>query len=146
MALIPRALAQTVAKATPPKAVAIFGPRRIGKTTMLEQLVGTKAARWYNGDAFGTAEALRFKTPEDAKNALLQAPALVIDEAHKIPDIGNIVKLLVDVNEHLERPTQLLTVLSFFDKRIGARTRGAASDVAAFRKRNCPVYKLGKGA
>jgi len=79
---------------------------------MLEQLAGTKTARWYNGDAFGTAEALRFKTPEDAKNALLQAPALVIDEAHKIPDIGNIVKLLVDVNEHLERPTQIFVTSS----------------------------------
>ena len=112
MALIPRALAKTVAKSTPPKAVAVFGPRRIGKTTMLEQLAGTKTARWYNGDAFGTAEALRFKTPEDAKNALLQAPALVIDEAHKIPDIGNIVKLLVDVNEHLERPTQIFVTSS----------------------------------
>lgn len=112
MTLIPRALAKTVAKSTPPKAVAVFGPRRIGKTTMLEQLVGTKAARWYNGDAFGTAEALRFKTPEDAKNALLQAPALVIDEAHKIPDIGNIVKLLVDVNEHLEKPTQIFVTSS----------------------------------
>lgn len=89
-----------------------FGPRRIGKTTMLEQLVGTKAARWYNGDAFGTAEALHFKTPEDAKNALLQAPALVIDEAHTIPDIGNIVKLLVDENEHLEKPTQLFVASS----------------------------------
>ena len=112
MALIPRALAQTVAKATPPKAVAIFGPRRIGKTTMLEQLVGTKKARWYNGDAFGTAEALHFKTPEDAKSALFQAPALVIDEAHKIPDIGSIVKLLVDVNDHLEKPTQIFVTSS----------------------------------
>ena len=112
MTLIPRNLAPIVDKATPPKAVAIFGPRRIGKTTMLEKLVGTGVARWYNGDAFGVAEALRFQSPEDAKNALLQAPAIVIDEAHKIPDIGNIVKMLVDVNEHLEKPAKIFVTSS----------------------------------
>lgn len=112
MTLIPRNLAPIVDEATPPKAVAIFGPRRIGKTTMLEKLVGTGVARWYNGDAFGVAEALRFQSPEDAKNALLQAPAIVIDEAHKIPDIGNIVKMLVDVNEHLEKPAKIFVTSS----------------------------------
>lgn len=112
MTLVSRNLAPIVAKATPPKAVAIFGPRRIGKTTMLEALTGTVAARWYNGDAFGVADALRFNSPEDAKNALLQAPAIVIDEAHKIPDIGNIVKMLVDVNEHLEKPAKIFVTSS----------------------------------
>ncbi len=112
MTLVSRNLAPTVAKATPPKAVAIFGPRRIGKTTMLETLVGLGAARWYNGDTFGVSEALRFNSTEDAKNALLQAPAIVIDEAHKIPDIGNIVKMLVDVNEHLEKPAKIFVTSS----------------------------------
>lgn len=112
MILIPRFLSQTVAKAMPPQAVAIFGPRRVGKTTLLEQLVNKSQARWYDGDAFGTAEALRFNALEDARNALLQAPIIVIDEAHKIPDIGSIVKMLVDANERLEKPVQIFVTSS----------------------------------
>ncbi|MDL2059924.1 ATP-binding protein [Mesosutterella sp. AGMB02718] len=101
-----------VARGTPSKAVAVFGPRRVGKTTLLEELVGTANARWYIGDTPEAARSLRFQTAGDVRNALLQAPTLVIDEAHKIPDIGNIVKMLVDANERLEKPDRIFLTSS----------------------------------
>ena len=96
--LLDRTIKKRVATATPPKAVAIFGPRRIGKTTLLEQITQGQQTSWYVGEFPGTAEALSFRTPGDVVNLLTAAPNLVIDEAHKIADIGIIVKMLVETN------------------------------------------------
>ena len=112
MDLIPRHLAPEVDKETPPKAVAVFGPRRVGKTTMLTSLVGTSKARWYIGDLPSAQKALSLQTLGDVHNALMQDPVIVIDEAHKIENIGNIVKLLVDANEHLENPSKIFLTSS----------------------------------
>ncbi len=110
--LLSRQLTSQIEKETPPKAVAIFGPRRIGKTTMLEQIVSNQNARWYIGDSPFIAKELQFKSLGDIKNALLHYSTIVIDEAHKIPDIGNTVKMLVDVNEHLENPARIFLTSS----------------------------------
>lgn len=101
-----------VSEATPPKAVAIFGPRRIGKTTLLEQITQGQQTSWYVGEYPGTIEALSFRTQGDVVNALTAAPYLVIDEAHKIPDIGTIVKILVDTNERLANPCRIFLTSS----------------------------------
>ena len=111
-ALVHRAVPNSVQEATPPKAVAIFGPRRIGKTTLLEQITRGQPTSWYTGDFPSTEDALRFQTSADAVNALTAAPNLVIDEAHKIPDIGNIVKMLVDTNERLHNPSRIFLTRS----------------------------------
>lgn len=105
--LVDRAIQNMVSEATPPKAVAIFGPRRIGKTTLLEQITQGQQTSWYVGEYPGTIEALSFRTQGDVVNALTAAPYLVIDEAHKIPDIGTIVKILVDTNERLANPCRI---------------------------------------
>lgn len=107
MPYIERQMASEAAKDTPPLAVAIFGPRRIGKTTMLERLAGPRQARWYTGDTVKAAKELDFQDQGDIKTALLQYGTVVIDEAHKIPNIGNIVKMLVDVNERLQTPAEI---------------------------------------
>ena len=110
--LIPRAVQAMVEAATPPKAIAIFGPRRIGKTTLLEQITQRQQTSWYIGEYPGTVEALTFRTPGDAVNALSAAPNLVIDEAHKIPDIGTIIKVLADANERLSVPCRIFLTSS----------------------------------
>ena len=74
---------------------------------MLETLVGTTKARWYIGDSPAVQKTLQLQTPGDIRNALLQDPVIVIDEAHKIENIGNLVKMLVDANEHLEHPSRI---------------------------------------
>lgn len=110
--LLERTIKDRVATATPPKAVAIFGPRRIGKTTLLEQITQGQQTSWYVGEFPGTAEALSFRMPGDVVNLLTAAPNLVIDEAHKIADIGTIIKMLVDTNERLDKPCRIFLTSS----------------------------------
>lgn len=109
---IDRHLGKELLKDTPPRAVVLYGPRRIGKSTLLEHIVKKSDTRWFNGDLPGVSEELNFQTQGDVLNALLQAKTIVIDEAHKIPNIGSIVKLLVDANEKLEEPRQIFITSS----------------------------------
>ncbi len=96
--MIERSISKNVISSTPPKAVAIFGPRRVGKTTLLDHLVGTKDVTWIYGDLFSSSEALTLKTESDVDTLLSGSKAIVIDEAQRIPDIGLKVKILVDRN------------------------------------------------
>ena len=109
---IDRYLGKELLKDTPPRAVVLYGPRRIGKSTLLEHIVNKSDTRWFNSDLPGVSEELNFQTQGDVLNALLQAKTIVIDEAHKIPNIGSIVKLLVDANEKLEEPRQIFITSS----------------------------------
>ena len=56
--MIEREIAENVACSTPPKAVAVFGPRRAGKTTLLNQIVDIQSSRWIVGDLYSGIEAL----------------------------------------------------------------------------------------
>ena len=109
---IEREMGPELLKDTPPRAVVVYGPRRIGKSTLLEHMIGREPRRWFNGDLPGTAAELDFKTQGDVLNALLQDQTIVIDEAHKNPNIGNIVKMLVDANEKLDIPRKLFITSS----------------------------------
>lgn len=106
---IRRAQEESVAKATPPQAVVIIGPRRCGKTTFLKELVKEYpgGVRWFNCDLQSHVELLQPKTTGDVEAILRMAPTLVIDEAQKVPGIGNVLKLLVDANERREDPVRI---------------------------------------
>ena len=106
---IRRAQEESVAKATPPQAVVIIGPRRCGKTTFLKELVKgyPGGVRWFNCDLQSHVELLQPKTTGDVEAILRMAPTLVIDEAQKVPGIGNVLKLLVDANERREDPVRI---------------------------------------
>lgn len=105
--LLTRTIRAEIENDVTPRAVLLFGPRRIGKTTLIRQIVGNSGCRWINGDMDGAEQALTFRNAGDVRNALTQAPFLVIDEAHKLSDIGTIVKILVDENERLETPCRI---------------------------------------
>ena len=105
--MIPRELQASIAKQTPPKAVVIFGARQVGKTTMLETMLGRDRTAWYTGDNSADIERLRLLSEGDVKALLTQADALVIDEAQRIPDIGLLLKRLVDVNKTLAKPIRI---------------------------------------
>lgn len=107
MDLIKRGLQDAVSNQTPPKAVVIFGARRTGKTTLLEQIVDRSTAAWYTGDSVSDIERLKLLSEGDVKTLLFQSSTLVIDEAQRIPDIGLLLKRLVDVNMTLEAPVRI---------------------------------------
>lgn len=110
--LLTRTIRAEIENDVTPRAVLLFGPRRIGKTTLIRQIVGNSGCRWINGDMDGAEQALTFRNAGDVRNALTQAPFLVIDEAHKLSDIGTIVKILVDENERLETPCRIFLTSS----------------------------------
>ena len=102
MSYIQRELQPQITRETPPKAVVIFGARQIGKTTLLTELSQyEKSVRWFNGDLITDHRQLQFSSSTDVELTLRQADTIIIDEAQRFPNIGLILKQLVDVNVRL---------------------------------------------
>ena len=102
MPYIQRELQPQITRETPPKAVVIFGARQIGKTTLLTELSQyEKSVRWFNGDLITDHRQLQFSSSTDVELTLRQADTIIIDEAQRFPNIGLILKQLVDVNVRL---------------------------------------------
>ena len=102
MPYIQRELQPQITRETPPKAVVIFGARQIGKTTLLTELSQyEKSVRWFNGDLITDHRQLQFSSSTDVELTLRQADTSIIDEAQRFPNIGLILKQLVDVNVRL---------------------------------------------
>lgn len=102
MPYIQRELQPQITRETPPKAVVIFGARQIGKTTLLTELSQyEKSVRWFNGDLITDHRQLHFSSSTDVELTLRQADTIIIDEAQRFPNIGLILKQLVDVNVRL---------------------------------------------
>ena len=98
--MIPRDLVDRIVTATPPKAVVIFGPRRVGKTTLIKSLPDLGVTNFLNGDRRRDVQLLqRLESAGDVDVLLNGSDTIVIDEAQRVPNIGLIVKMLVDANE-----------------------------------------------
>lgn len=98
----------------PNKALLLLGPRRVGKTILLKQIIAAanKPYLLLNGEDLSSYELLKTRTVANYKNLLGDNKLLIIDEAQKIPDIGTCIKLMVDEIEGL---TVILTGSSAFD-------------------------------
>ena len=102
MPYIQRELQPQIISETPPKAVVILGARQIGKTTLVSELsLHEKSVRWFNGDLNTDHRLLQFSSTTDVELTLRQADTIVIDEAQRFPNIGLILKQLVDENIRL---------------------------------------------
>ncbi len=80
------------------KVVILYGPRRVGKTTLVKKfLENVKEPNIYlNGEDIFTQENLSSQSIVKLKDFIGKAKIVVIDEAHKIPNIGLNLKLIVD--------------------------------------------------
>ncbi len=87
----------------PGKTLILFGPRRVGKTTLLMDFIKetTKKIIDYRGDEISTQHA--FDTPDSAllRDAVGTADVLVIDEAQAIKNIGQSLKIINDTLPHV---------------------------------------------
>lgn len=76
----------------------LYGPRRVGKTTLIKQLLKKEKGNVFMGD--GDDIQLRSILSSNDKSKLLMAFSeydyIFIDEAQRIPDIGWGLKILVD--------------------------------------------------
>lgn len=96
---IRRAIAHRFQKALRPnKVVLLLGPRRVGKTWFLKQLLPELGMPYLflNGDDALVRNVFQQQTLSNFKNLVGSNKLLVIDEAQRIPAIGWGLKLMVD--------------------------------------------------
>ncbi len=94
---IPRTLLPQILAAKPPKAVVIYGSRRVGKTRLLRECFSnTDTVTWINGDSPDAPARLDFQSDQDIRDFLNHWQVVVIDEAQRIPNIGLTLKRMVD--------------------------------------------------
>lgn len=99
MKFIPRTVESQVKKyLRPNKVVVILGPRRVGKTVLIHKIISetTEPYLLLNGEDMGTRELFQRRSINSLSAILEGKKFLIIDEAQKIPDIGNALKLMVD--------------------------------------------------
>ncbi len=98
----------------PNKVLVLLGPRRVGKTSFLKHLTTTikEPILQLNGEDIATVEVLKQRTVENYKRLMGKNAILIIDEAQKIPNIGLILKLIVDEIDGIK---VIVTGSSMFD-------------------------------
>jgi len=101
--IIPRLLTAQIRQAiTPGKVLVIYGPRQVGKTTLVTRLLPELSLphRFINADELAYREALASQSRQTLADVLGDAQLLVIDEAQRVPNIGLNLKILVDSFPH----------------------------------------------
>ena len=80
------------------KAIILFGPRQVGKSTLMELMENQfekPIANW-NSDQSDIRNILQNPTSDFLKILIGNAKTLIIDEAQRIENIGIIIKLITD--------------------------------------------------
>jgi predicted AAA+ superfamily ATPase len=92
-------------KMSPNKVLLLLGARRVGKTSFIEHLIKEEIKEpvlELNGEDISTVEILKQRTVENYKRLMGKHKILIIDEAQKIQDIGQILKLMIDKIEGIK--------------------------------------------
>jgi len=92
----------------------LLGARRVGKTSFIKSIIEEFDQMYIllNGENSQTKEMLQEITTENYQSIIGFATLLIIDEAQKIPNIGNILKFIVD---NIEGVKVIATGSSAFD-------------------------------
>ncbi len=117
MLIINRLIEESLKDAIQPnKVVILLGPRRVGKTVLLNKLLEqvNEPYLFLNGEDLLTIQSLERRSIIHYKGILEGKRLLVIDEAQKIPDVGKVLKLMVD---NIEGVKIIVTGSSAFDTR-----------------------------
>jgi len=82
----------------PNKVLILYGPRRVGKTTLLKELLDSTALRYRSdsGENIRTQEILGSNDFERIKEYVGDNELITIDEAQQIPNIEKGLKIIVD--------------------------------------------------
>lgn len=110
---------------SPDKVVVIYGPRRVGKTTLLNKFLEFTKEKYLlvTGDDLTVQSYLGSQSIQKLKDFVGTSRLLVIDEAQRIENIGLNLKLIVD---HIKGIKVIATGSSSFDlaKNIGEPLTG----------------------
>lgn len=97
--LITRSIeSQILRSLTPNKVIVLLGPRRVGKTILINQIINqlTEPYLLLNGENVDVRKRLTYRSTQNYLNLLGSKKILIIDEAQKVSEIGKILKLMVD--------------------------------------------------
>ncbi len=102
--IIARRLEETImSKIGTNKVIVILGTRRVGKTYLIhkicDQYTGKKLI--LNAEDFDVQEVLQKRTVANYQRLINDTTLLIIDEAQVIPEIGSILKLMIDSHPQL---------------------------------------------
>ena len=105
---------QVEGRMVPGKAVVLFGPRQVGKTTLLKDILAKETSPYLfvSGEDRLTQAWLGSQSIERLRQNIGKHSLLVVDEAQHVPLIGLNLKLVVD---HLPQVRILATGSSSFD-------------------------------
>lgn len=95
------------------KVIILYGPRQVGKTTLANEVIsGQSGALYLNCERQQVWELLNSGNQDRIRQYLGDAKLVVFDEAQKIPQIGSLLKLLIDTYPEIQ---YLATGSSSFD-------------------------------
>ncbi len=96
------------------KVIMLYGTRRTGKTTIIEKIAQKYAdvTLMLQGEDMQVVELLQKRTVVNYQNLTAGKKIIIIDEAQAIPEIGKILKLLIDTVKGI---TVIATGSSSFD-------------------------------
>ena len=103
--MITRTLTEVISRnLTQGKVMLVYGARRVGKTILIKQIAEKFQGKilFLNGEDASTETMFQERTASHYKQLLSGVELLVIDEAQNIPDIGKILKLIVDEVENIQ--------------------------------------------
>ncbi len=129
------ALGQLKEKLSPETVVVLYGPRRTGKTFLLKKiakdLIKKEEILFVNGEFFETQRWLSSQNPKLMKQYIGNANIFIVDEAQKVPNIGQNLKLLVDTYPKLKI---IASGSASFDlaKQVGEPLTGRKKTVSLF--------------
>lgn len=78
------------------KVIVLIGPRQVGKTTLINSLLGEFPYLFLDGDDAVVADTLANANTETLKNIIGKYKYVFIDEAQRIPNIGLKLKIIAD--------------------------------------------------
>jgi uncharacterized protein len=97
----------------PGKTLVLFGPRRVGKTTLLDEFISNNAqVASYGGDDISTQHAFEIADSVVLAQHIGSASVLAIDEAQAIPNIGQSLKI---INDSMPNVAVIVTGSSSFE-------------------------------
>lgn len=110
------------------KVVVLYGPRRTGKTTLLQELnedlkKSKEKVKFVNGENMIIQQELSSQSIEKLRDFVGASSVLIVDEAQKIPEIGLNLKLIVD---HIPKIKVIVSGSASFDlsQKIGEPLTG----------------------
>jgi predicted AAA+ superfamily ATPase len=78
------------------KAIIIVGPRQVGKTTLIRELIKDEDFLFFDGDDPSTRTLLDTPNTKQIESLLKHKKVLFIDESQRINNIGLTVKIIID--------------------------------------------------